>query len=201
MAKQTKKTAPKKAVKSAKKAAPAKSAPKKAAAAKATPKKAVPAKAAASKATPQAAKTNVMNAYLTFNGNCETVFNFYKKVLGGEFAMLMRFKDMPAGSGPKPSAVEAKRIMHVALPISKETILMGSDTSISMGGPKIMPGNNFSLSLSTSTKEEADRIFKALSAKGKVTMPIMNTFWGSYFGMLTDQFGTNWMVSFDAQRN
>jgi PhnB protein len=187
MAKQTKKAAPKKA------------APKKAVA-----KKAIPAKKATATtvAAPQPAKTNVICPYLTFNGNCEVAFKFYKKVLGGEFAMIMRFKDMPANAdGPKVSATEAKRIMHVALPVSKETILMGSDTSESMGGPAIVAGNNFSISLSTSSKAEADRIFKAFSSKGKVVMPITNTFWGSYFGMLTDQFGTNWMVSFDQQRN
>jgi len=185
MAKQTKKPAPKKAA-AKKTAAPAKSAPKKAAAKKA--------------AAPQPARTTMVNPYLTFNGNCEAAFNFYKKVLGGEFAMIMRFKDMPQGGGKPVSAAEGKKIMHVSFPISKETILMGSDTSESMGSPKIVAGNNFSLSLSTSTRAEADRVFKGLSAKGMITMPIADMFWGSYFGMLVDQFGIAWMVSYDKQR-
>jgi PhnB protein len=69
-----------------------------------------------------------VNIYLTFNGNCEEAFKFYQSVFGGEFPYIGRFKDMPAGEGPKLKPGEENRIMHVSLPISKETILMGCDT-------------------------------------------------------------------------
>jgi PhnB protein len=140
-----------------------------------------------------------VNVYLNFEGNCEEAFNFYKSIFGGEFSYLGRFKDMPPQEGIPPiTAEEAEKIMHVSLPISKETILMASDT----GGEwcaKVTQGNNFSVSINTDSKAEADRLFKGLSAGGQVTMPMEKTFWGSYFGMFTDKFGINWMVSFDEQ--
>jgi PhnB protein len=136
-----------------------------------------------------------INIYLTFNGNCEDAFEFYRSVIGGEFTTKSRFNEMPPMEGAPPMpAEEGNRLMHVSLPISTETVLMGSDT----GGEwakTFKPGNNFSISLNTDTKEEADRLFKGLSAGGKITMPMDKTFWGSYFGMFTDKFGINWMVS------
>lgn len=138
-----------------------------------------------------------VNAYLMFNGNCETAFNFYKSAFGGEFLSISRFGEMPAQEGLPALTNEGKnRIMHVSLPISKETILMGSDTMPGMG-PGVTAGDNFSISLGAESKEEADKLFAALSVGGTVTMPMENTFWGSYFGMMTDQFGFNWMVNYD----
>jgi PhnB protein len=141
-----------------------------------------------------------VNIYLTFNGNCEQAFNFYKSVFGGDFPYMGRFKDMPPSEeGGKMSADDGNRIMHVSLPISKETVIMGSDT----GGEwakDFKQGNNFSISITADSKDEADRIFGALSKGGAVTMPLNNTFWGDYFGMLTDQFGINWMMSYSEQR-
>jgi len=140
-----------------------------------------------------------VNVYLNYEGNCEEAFNFYKSVFGGEFPYLGYFKDMPPQEGMPPiSAEEGNKIMHVSLPISKETMLMGSD----VGGewcPTIVKGNNFAVSIATDSKEEADRLFNGLSAGGKVTMPMEKTFWGSYFGMFTDKFDINWMVGFDEQ--
>jgi PhnB protein len=140
-----------------------------------------------------------VNIYLNFNGNCEEAFNFYKSVFGGDFSHVGRYKDMPPSEGEKPfSSAEGNKIMHVSLPISKETFLMGSDT----GGewvPKYIQGNNFSISINTDSKEKADKLFKGLSQGGKVTMPMNNTFWGDYFGMFADKFGINWMVSFKAE--
>ena len=138
----------------------------------------------------------LVNVYLTFNGNCEEAFTFYKSVFGGEFPYMGRFKDMPANEQKKMPAADAEKIMHVSLPISKETMLMGSD----VGGewsPHFSAGNNFSISINTDSKNEADRIFNGLSAGGMVTMPMNKTFWGDYFGMFTDKFGINWMVSFN----
>jgi len=137
-----------------------------------------------------------INPYLTFNGNCEEAFNFYKSVFGGEFPYLGRYKEMPPIDGKTVPASEGEKIMHVSLPISKETILMGSDSSDAFGHATVM-GNNFSISVSTDNNAEADKLFKGLSAGGKQVMPMNQTFWGSYFGMLTDKFGINWMVSCD----
>ena len=135
-----------------------------------------------------------VNIYLNFLGNCEEAFNFYKSVFGGEFPYVGRFGEMPPGEGP-PLPEEAKnKIMHISLPISKETMLMGSDT----GGEwakDYKPGTNFSISVNADTVEEANRLYSALSAGGTQTMPIAKTFWSDAFGMLTDKFGIAWMVS------
>lgn len=140
-----------------------------------------------------------VNVYLNFNGNCEEAFLFYKSQFGGEFSYLGRFGGMPPQEGMPPLPKEMENlIMHVSLPISAETILMGSDT----GGewaPSFVQGNNFSISITASSKEEADRLFNGLSAGGNVTMPMGDTFWGDYFGMFADKFGVNWMVSFNPQ--
>jgi|SRR5690606_27307442 len=136
----------------------------------------------------------VINPYLTFQGNCEEAFNYYKEVFGGEFSYMGRFSEMPPQEGVTLSEEDGNKIMHMSLPISKETILMGSDS----GGewaPQMIVGNNISLSITAESKEDADRFFNMLSDGGKVTMPMDQTFWGDYFGMCTDKFGINWMVS------
>jgi PhnB protein len=141
-----------------------------------------------------------VNVYLNFNGNCEEAFTFYKSVFGGEYPYIGRFKDMPPQEGMPPMPEEmGNRIMHVSLPISKETMIMGSDT----GGEwakTYQQGNNFAISINASSKEEADRLFNGLSEGGQVTMPLANTFWGDYFGMFTDKFGINWMMSYNEQQ-
>ena len=137
-----------------------------------------------------------VNAYLTFNGNCEEAFNLYRSVFGGEFPYLGRYKDMPQEEGKKTDSKDAEKIMHVSLPISKETMLMGSDTGGDWAS-NFSRGNNIAVSISTDSNGEADRLFNGLSAGGNVTMPMNKTFWGDYFGMFTDKFGINWMVSFN----
>ncbi|MCW4467703.1 VOC family protein [Flavobacterium sp. MFBS3-15] len=135
------------------------------------------------------------NTYLNFNGDCEQAFNFYKSVFGGEFTYIGRFGEMPPSDDYTVPEGDKNKIMHVSLPIGK-SVLMGSDT----GGdwaPSFVQGNNFAVSVTADSKDEADTIFKALSEGGKVTMPLENTFWGDYFGMLTDKFGINWMMSFN----
>lgn len=138
-----------------------------------------------------------VNIYLAFKGNCMEAFNFYKSVFGGEFPYIGKFSDMPPQEGmpPLPES-ELDKIMHISLPISKETVLMGSDTPESFR-QNIVVGNNFSISINTETIEEADRIFGELSAGGKVIMPMDKTFWGAYFGMFTDKFGVSWMINVD----
>lgn len=136
-----------------------------------------------------------VNAYINFEGNCEEAFNHYKAVFGGEFIMMDRFSDMPPQEGMELSEADMNKIMHVSLPISKETMLMGSD----VGGEwaqDLTVGNNITLSITADSREQADHLFKSLSEGGKVNMPMDQTFWGSYFGMCTDKFDINWMISF-----
>ncbi len=135
-----------------------------------------------------------INIYLNFNGNAEEAFNFYKSIFGGEFTSLVRFKDMPMQGANIPKNDENK-LMHIALPIGKEDVLMASDNLESMGH-KLIKGNNVYASIHPSSKEEADRIFNALSAGGKVEMPIANQVWGDYYGSFTDKFGIHWMVDY-----
>lgn len=137
-----------------------------------------------------------INIYLTFDGNCEEAFNFYKSVFGGEFASISKFKEMPPDPKYPVAEADMEKIMHVSFPISKETVLMGSDTGGEWGS-KFKAGNNFSISVGTDNKSEADRLYKGLSEGGETVMPMADTFWESYFGMLKDKFGISWMVSYD----
>jgi PhnB protein len=136
-----------------------------------------------------------INPYLTFPGNTEEAFNFYRSVFGGEFITVQRFKDTPEAD--KVSADEQDKIMHIAFPIGGN-ILMASDASSSMG-QSVTYGTNFSISVSAGTEEETARLFNNLSAGGQVTVPLAKMFWGAYFGMFTDKFGINWMVSHDVR--
>lgn len=141
--------------------------------------------------------TTAIQPYLTFDGNCEEAFNFYKSVFGNEFTYIGRFGDMPPQEGqPVIPAEYANRIMHVSLPIHNDFMLFGSDNMDgSCGGSDLIIGNNISLSLNIDTKGDADKVFAALSAGGTVMMPMGDTFWNAYFGMFTDKFGINWMIS------
>lgn len=137
-----------------------------------------------------------INPYIHFNGNAEEAFTFYKSVFGGEFAMLMRFKDMPANPDNPIGESEANSIMHIALPIGKTDVLMASDVPLFMG--RVNENENRSkISISAESKEEADKLFNGLSAGGNIEMPIGDSPWGSYFGMFRDKYGIEWMVDFD----
>ena len=139
----------------------------------------------------------IINVYLNFNGNSEVAFNYYKSVFGGEFVYLGKFKEMPPQEGMPPVSKEmGEQIMHVSLQISKETALMGSDVGDDYAS-HFKHGNNFSISVSAESREEADRLFNGLAAEGSVTMPLSQTFWSEYFGMCTDKFGINWMIGYD----
>ncbi|MCD6012168.1 MAG: Glyoxalase/bleomycin resistance protein/dioxygenase [Flavipsychrobacter sp.] len=137
-----------------------------------------------------------VNVYLTFNGNCEDAFNFYKSVFGGEFPYIGRYKDMPQEGGKEIAPEEGNKIMHVSLPVGNSTVLMGSDTGGEWAS-NYKEGNNFSISVNADSKDQADQIFNGLANGGMVTMPMNKTFWGDYFGMCTDKFGINWMMSFN----
>jgi PhnB protein len=135
-----------------------------------------------------------INPYIHFNGNAEEAFTFYKSVFGGEFARVARFKDLASAEHPI-SEKEQNKIMHIALPIGKSSILMGSDT------PEFLGKHNENetrskISVIAESKEEADKIFNGLSAGGNVEMPIGDSPWGSYFGMFRDKFGIEWMIDF-----
>lgn len=136
------------------------------------------------------------NIYLTFSGNCREAFDFYKSVLGGDFSYSATFGEMPQEGMPPMPDSEKEKIMHIALPISNETVIMGSDSPEAFGSP-VTAGNNFSISLQTETTQEADRIFKELSVGGEVIMPLEKMFWGDYFGQFVDKFGIGWMVNVD----
>lgn len=138
------------------------------------------------------------NTYLNFNGNCEEAFNFYKSVFGGEFTYIGRFGEMPESEEYKVPEGDRNKIMHVGLPIGT-SLLMGSDTGGEWAA-SFVQGNNFSISITANSKKEADTLFNDLAVGGQITMPIGNTFWGDYFGMFTDKFGVNWMVSFNDQQ-
>ena len=134
------------------------------------------------------------NFYLNFAGNTEQAFNFYKSVFGGEFASVVRFKDMPM-EGVSISKEDADKIMHIGLPLGKDQMLMGTDVLESLGH-KLIPGNNIHISVHPDSKEEADRLFNALSKGGKVQMPMANQPWGDYYGDFQDKFGVHWMINY-----
>jgi PhnB protein len=136
-----------------------------------------------------------INPYIHFNGNAEEAFTFYKSVFGGEFSTISRFKEMSIPELPI-SEDEANKIMHIALPIGKSSVLMGSDTPEFMGKHNENE-NRSKISISAENKEEADQLFNGLSVDGKIEMPIADSPWGSYFGMLRDKYGIEWMVSFE----
>ncbi|HEY1528335.1 MAG TPA: VOC family protein [Candidatus Angelobacter sp.] len=130
-----------------------------------------------------------INTYLTFDGTCKQAMKFYEKCLGGELH-LMAFSEAPVDY---PEASK-DRIMHARLAKGPAAILMASD---SMPGKPPQQGDNFSVAIQCESAQEIDKLFSAMSEKGKVTMPLQDTFWGARFGMLTDQFGINWMFNFE----
>ncbi|MCB0603967.1 MAG: VOC family protein [Brumimicrobium sp.] len=139
-----------------------------------------------------------INPYIHFNGNAEEAFNFYKSVFGGEFAMVMRFKDLTF-EGSIAKEEEANKIMHIALPIGNHNILMGSDSPSALGTHNENETRS-KISVGAENKEEADKLFNGLSAGGQIEMPIQDSPWGSYFGMFRDKFGIEWMVDFDPRQ-
>lgn len=136
----------------------------------------------------------LINPYINFNGNAEEAFNFYRSVFGGEFANVMRFKDMASAEFPV-SEKEANKIMHIALPIGKN-VLMANDVPEMLGRTNENE-NRSKISISAESREEADKLFNGLSAGGQVEMPIADSPWGSYFGMFRDKYGIEWMVDYD----
>ena len=135
-----------------------------------------------------------VNPYLNFNGNTEEAFLFYKSVFGGEFIMLQRFKDVLEAD--KLNDVDRDKIMHISLPIGRDTVLMATDALESMG-QIVNFGNNFFISISTASEAEAEKLFYGLSNGGNVIMQLEKSFWGAYFGMFADRFGVQWMINYN----
>lgn len=140
-----------------------------------------------------------INPYLHFGGNTEEAFDFYKSVLGGEFTRLVRYNDMPPSDDYKMPEEHLNKIMYVALPVGEGNVLMGSDAIMESAERKFTVGDNFHISISADNEEEADRLFNGLSAGGKDEMSMAHSPWGSYFGMLRDQFGIQWTVEFASE--
>ncbi len=141
-----------------------------------------------------------VSTYLNFGRNTEEAFNFYKSVFGGEFeGGIARFKDIPPQEGMPPLAdADRDLVMHIALPILGGHVLMGTDAPESFGF-KVNYGNNVHINLEPDTKEGTKKLFDALSAGGKVTMPLQDMFWGAYYGSCTDKYGVQWMVNCNAK--
>ncbi len=139
-----------------------------------------------------------INPHINFNGNAEEAFTFYKSVFGGEFAKIIRFKEL---SGPEfpVSEKEADKIMHIALPIGT-SILMGNDVPEILGRTNENE-NRSKIAISAESKDEAARLFNGLSAGGQIEMPMEESPWGSFFGMFRDKYGIEWMVDFDPKYN
>jgi PhnB protein len=133
----------------------------------------------------------LINPHINFNGNAEEAFNFYKSVFGGEFAKIIRFKDISSPEYPVPEN-EANKIMHIALPIG-QNMLIANDVPESMGK---VNENRSKISISAESSEEADKLFSGLSAGGDIEVP-----WDSSFGMFRDKFGIEWIVNFDPKYN
>ncbi len=132
-----------------------------------------------------------INTYLNFDGKAEEAFDFYKSIFGGEFTALMRMRDTPDGNTLPFD--EQNRIMHVSLPIGNHAVLMASDI-LPSAGHELREGNNYYVAVTVDSRAEADRLFDGLAEGGNAEMPMQEVFWGSYFGMLTDKFGINWMI-------
>jgi PhnB protein len=140
----------------------------------------------------------LINPHINFNGNAEEAFTFYKSVFGGEFAKVIRFKDLASPEFPVAEKEENK-IMHIALPIGKN-VLIGNDVPEFMG--KVNENENRSkISVSAESREEADKLFKGLSEGGSIEVPIEDSLGSSYFGMFRDKFGIEWIVEFDPKYN
>ena len=140
-----------------------------------------------------------INPYIHFNGNAEEAFTFYKSVFGGEFAKIMRYKDLSSPEFPVAEN-DANRIMHITLPIGKSNALLASDV-LEIMGQVTENDNRNTISISAESREEADKLFNGLSEGGKVEMPIADGPFGSYFGMFADKFGVQWMVDLTPKYN
>lgn len=134
-----------------------------------------------------------INPYINFNGNAEEAFTFYKSVFGGEFATIVRFKDLESPEFPVPAA-NADKIMRIVLPIG-DNVLIANDVPPELGTVNERE-NRSKISVSADSRDEADKIFNGLSIGGEIEMPIAESPWGTYFAMFRDRYGIEWTVEF-----
>lgn len=136
----------------------------------------------------------LVQPYIFFGGRCDEALEFYKEAIGAKVDFLMRYKESPQPMPPNMLAPGYEnKVMHTTFRVG-DSILMGSD-----GCGEKLNFAGFNLALSVATEDEARRAFTALSEDGQVKMPMTKTFWSPCFGMLTDKFGMNWMVSVPGQ--
>jgi PhnB protein len=134
-----------------------------------------------------------LNITLMFDGQTEAVFNFYKSVFGGEFTALQRMKDMP-GRGADLPADQKEKILFMSLPLAKGAL---SGMDMPAGMPPVVAGTNFTISLDLDSEGEVTKVFNGLAKGGQVRFPLGPQFWATYFGMLTDQYGVTWMLTYN----
>jgi PhnB protein len=132
-----------------------------------------------------------LNPYLFFNGNCADAFKFYEKCLGGKIVTMMTHEGTPAAE--QVPANWREKIIHARMTVGDQ-VLMGSDAP----PDRYAPMKGFGVSFAVDSPADAERIFKALSEKGAVGMPMQQTFFAVRFGMVVDQFGTPWMITCEA---
>jgi len=138
-----------------------------------------------------------INTWINFNGNAEEAFNFYKSVFGGEFAKVVRFKDIASDKFPIPEK-EDNKIMYIALPIGAENVLIANDVPEVLGRVNERE-NRSKILVSVESKEEADRLFTGLSIEGEVEGAMGDSPWGSYAGMFRDKYGIEWIIEFSSK--
>lgn len=139
-----------------------------------------------------------VNPYLYFNGNTEEAFGFYRGVFGGEFVGIVRYRDMPCGDAPLTDEDKGK-IAHIALPLGKQHILMGTDSLAAFGGESAA-GTNHSIVLGPDDAAEAKTLFDRLAEGGRVQMPLQRTDWAEAYGIVADRFGIQWMVNYEGDQ-
>lgn len=135
-----------------------------------------------------------VHPYLNFDGNAEEAFQFYRSVFGGEFLGIARYRDM-GGMSPGFPEDALDRVAHIALPLTEHTVLMASDVVPGFGNPFVR-GTNCYISLEPGTREEAERLYAALSEGGQIEMPLGQTGWAELYASFTDRFGTCWMINY-----
>ena len=129
-----------------------------------------------------------LNPYVNFNGQCETAFKFYEKLLGGKITFSMTWGEMPGADQFPPET--HKLIMHTTLNVGDQ-VLAGADAPPG----RYQQPKGMNVSLHFKDKVEGERIFNALAEDGNITMPFQQTFWSPGFGMCVDRFGVPWMVN------
>lgn len=135
-----------------------------------------------------------INPWINFNGNAEEAFTFYKSVFGGEITKIIRLKELATDEFPVAN-IDAEKIIFITLPIGENTMLIGNDVPSFMGTVNENE-NRSKISVSAESREEADALFNGLSSGGEIEGPMNTSPWGTYFGMLRDKYGIEWMVEF-----